>query len=82
MLSDEGLVWMVRMLSTYGYTEVGESINALSIICEIKGIMLTTSLVMAMACSALALCISKHVPRIVEVFIIKMKVGDPGNDQL
>ena len=46
------------------------------------GIMLATSLVLVVVCSALALCIPKHMPRIVEVFIIKMKVGDPGNDQL
>ena len=46
------------------------------------GIMLATSLVVVVACSALALCIPEHVPRIVEVFFIKMKVGDPGNDQL
>ena len=45
-------------------------------------IMLTSFLVRVVACSALAPCIPKHMPRIVEVFIINMKIGDPGDDQL
>jgi len=34
------------------------------------------------ACSALACCIAVHMPRIVEVFRVNMKVGDPGDRQL
>lgn len=34
------------------------------------------------ACSALARCIAARTPRIVEVFRVNTKVGDPGDRQL